>query len=243
LVTVTLRVPVVAPDAIAMFAVSDVALLNVVELTVIPVPENDADAPVTKFVPVIVTLKLVAPWSPELGLVEVTVGAALTVNTPVPVPTPPSGLVTVTLRAPVVAPAAIAMFAVSCVALTNVVELTVIPVPENDADAPVTKFVPVIVTLKLVAPLSPELGLVEVTVGPALTVNTFVPVAVVWSPLVMVTSPAPVVALPAIVIFAVSDVALTNVVELTVIPVPENDADAPLTKPVPVIVTLWLVAP
>jgi hypothetical protein len=196
-------------------------------------------------VPVIVTLKLVAPWSPELGLVEVTVGAALTVNTPVPVPTPPSGLVTVTLRAPVVAPAAIAMFAVSCVALTNVVELTVIPVPENDAASPVplTKLVPVIVTLKLVAPLSPELGLVEVTVGPALTVNTFVPVPTPPSGLVTVTLRVPVVAPDAIVMFAVSDVALTNVVELTVIPVPENDADAPLTKPVPVIVTLWLVAP
>jgi hypothetical protein len=101
---------------------------------------------------VIVTLKLVAPLSPELGLVEVTVGAALTVNTFVPVPAPASGLVTVTLRVPVVAPDAIVMFAVSDVALTNVVELTVIPVPENDADAPLTKPVPVIVTLWLVAP-------------------------------------------------------------------------------------------
>src|ERR1039457_3608465 len=146
MVTVTSPAPVVVPAAIAMFAVNDVALLNVVELTVIPVPENDADAPVTKLVPGIVTLKLVAPWSPELGLVEVTVGAALTANTPVPVPTPASGLVTVTLRAPVVAPAVIAMVAVNDVTLTNVVELTVIPVPENDATSPVplTKFVPVI---------------------------------------------------------------------------------------------------
>ena len=53
----------------------------------------------------------------------------------------------------------------------------------------------------------------------------------------------PVVALPEIVMFAVSDVELTNVVEFTVIPVPENATVAPETKPVPVIVTFWLVAP
>jgi hypothetical protein len=76
----------------------------------------------------------------------------LTVNTPVPVARSPSGFVTVTLPAPVVAPEAIVMFAVKDVALLNVVELTVIPAPENDADAPLTKFVPLIVTLWLVEP-------------------------------------------------------------------------------------------
>ena len=44
-------------------------------------------------------------------------------------------------------------------------------------------------------------------------------------------------------ILAVSCVALTNVVELTVIPVPENAAVAPVSKPVPVMVMVWLVAP
>jgi hypothetical protein len=67
------------------------------------------------------------------------------VNTPVPVATPASGLVTVTLRAPVVAPAVSVMFAVSEVELTNVVEFTVIPVPENAVVAPDWKPVPVIV--------------------------------------------------------------------------------------------------
>ncbi len=43
---------------------------------------------------------------------------------------------------------------------------------------------------------------------------------------------------------AVSVVAFTKVVELTVIPVPENGArPTPLTKPVPVIATSKLVAP
>ena len=70
-----------------------------------------------KPVPVIVTFWLVAPWSQRRGLVEVTVGAALTVKTSVPVPVPASGLVTVTLRAPVVALPAIVMLAVSEVEL------------------------------------------------------------------------------------------------------------------------------
>jgi hypothetical protein len=119
----------------------------------------------------------------------------------------------------------------------------VIPVPENATDAPLTKFVPVIVTLKAVAPLSPALGLVEVTLGPALTVNTPVPVATEWSALVTVTLLAPVVAPAAIVMFAVNDVALTYVVELTATPAAENDTDAPLSKFVPVIVMFWLAAP
>ena len=50
----------------------------------------------------------------------------VTVKTPVPVPLPPSGFVAVTLRAPVVAPAAIVMLAVSDVALVYEVEFTVI---------------------------------------------------------------------------------------------------------------------
>ena len=123
-----------------------------VELTVTPVAENPVLAPLWKPVPVIVTLKLLAPRSPELGPVDVTVGAALTVNTPAPAPTPASGLVIVTLRAPVLAAPEIVMLAVSWVALTNVVELTAIPVPENTVAAPLTKPVPVIVTLKLLAP-------------------------------------------------------------------------------------------
>ena len=41
LLTVIRRLPVAAVGEIEMFTVSDVALLNVVELTVIPVPENE----------------------------------------------------------------------------------------------------------------------------------------------------------------------------------------------------------
>jgi hypothetical protein len=55
--------------------------------------------------------------------------------------------------------------------------------------------------------------------------------------LVTVTLPAPAVAVEAMVRLAVSWVALTNVVEFTVIPLPDNDTVAPLTKPVPATVT------
>ena len=61
-------------------------------------------------------------------------------------PLPASGLVTVTLPAPVAAPEDTVTLAVSEVAETNVVEFTVIPVPENAALAPLTNPVPVIVT-------------------------------------------------------------------------------------------------
>ena len=85
----------------------------------------------------IVTVKLFAPRSPELGLVDVTVATAMTVKMPLPVPIgPPIGLLTVTLPAPTAAVGAIAMFAISVVELENVVELTVIPVAENATVAP-----------------------------------------------------------------------------------------------------------
>jgi hypothetical protein len=171
LVTVTLRVPVVALEASVTFAVSEVAETNVVEFTVIPVPEKAAVAPLTNPVPVIVIDWLEAPWPRELGLVEDTVGPALTVKHPVHEPDCVSGFVTVTFREPVVAFEVSVTFAVSEVAETNVVEFTVIPVPEKDAVAPDTKFVPVIVMFWPDALWPRELGLVDETVGAGSTVT------------------------------------------------------------------------
>jgi hypothetical protein len=54
-VTVTLRVPTVAVELIAMFAVSCVDETNAQEFTVIPAPKLQA-APVWKLFPVIATL-------------------------------------------------------------------------------------------------------------------------------------------------------------------------------------------
>ena len=83
-----------------------------------------------------------------------TVGAALTVKTPVPVAVVPSPLTRVTLRVPVEAAPEMVMLAVSEVELTKVVEFTVIPVPEKEVarGAPVTKFVPEMVMFWLMAP-------------------------------------------------------------------------------------------
>ena len=58
-------------------------------------------------------------------------GPIFTVNAFAVVLVPPSGFTTVMLRAPVAAFAEIVTFAVICVALTNVMELTVMPVPEK----------------------------------------------------------------------------------------------------------------
>ena len=77
-----------------------------------------------KFVPVRVTGTL-APWTPLAGAIAVRVGAAaLTVKTTGAVV--PPVVVTVTLRAPVVAVAAMVNVAVIWVALTTVTLLTVI---------------------------------------------------------------------------------------------------------------------
>ena len=81
---------------------------------------------------------------------EVTVGLALTVKA-LAVPTPASGLVTVTARAPVAAPDSTLTFAVSSVELTKLVDSTVMPAPKDEV-APLTKFAPLIVTVCLLAP-------------------------------------------------------------------------------------------
>jgi hypothetical protein len=215
-----------------------------VELTVIPEFANEITAPDWNPDPLIVMFCPLVPRPRELGLAPVTVGAVVvTEKTPVPVPEPPSVFVTVTFRAPVTAVVAMVTLAVSCVELTNDVELTVIPVPEKDTLAPLAKPVPVIVTFWLVAPCASAFGLAEPTVGAASTVKIPWPVPAPASGLVTVTFRLPVAAVAAMVTLAVSCVELTNDVELTVIPVPEKDTLAPLAKPVPVIVTFWLVAP
>ena len=81
----------------------------------------------------------------------------------------PFGVFAVTVLAPVVAPVAIVNVAVTVSAFTTAMLLTVMPVlPGFIAVVPV-KRVPDRVTLTVV-PRAPELGLIEVSVGP-ITVN------------------------------------------------------------------------
>ncbi len=79
-------------------------------------------------------------------------GLAFTVKQLLHDPLPASGLVTVTLPAPVVALAETVMLAVSEVEDTKVVEFTVIPDAEKAVVAPETNPVPVIVMFWLLAP-------------------------------------------------------------------------------------------
>ena len=98
-----------------------------------PRPENVAAAPVRNPVPLTVMSWPVAPWPRLDGVALVAVGFAFTVKHAVHDPTPASPFVTVTLRGSSVAPPATSIFTVNSVPETNVVELTVIPVPENTA--------------------------------------------------------------------------------------------------------------
>lgn len=106
--------------------------VTAVTVAVTPVPENVTVAPLENPVPAIKMFVVVLLFGSEFGVIEVTVGPVLTVKTPVPVAVPPSPFVTVTLRAPVVAPLVIEMFTLRCVESVKVVEVTVMPVPENE---------------------------------------------------------------------------------------------------------------
>src|ERR1700747_3524963 len=147
-----------------ILAVSGVAELKAQEFTVIPVPKLQV-APLWKLLPLIITLGRFCPCAPELGLTELTVGggggpAAGTEKPLVSAPLCVSGLVTVTLRVPVVALALMEMFAVSCVAELNAQEFTVIPAPKLQV-APLWKLLPAMITLVRFCPCAPELGLTE----------------------------------------------------------------------------------
>jgi hypothetical protein len=112
-----------------------------------------------KLVPAIVTLVPPAR-GPELGLTEVTVGGAMYVYSVLAGLLPP-GVVTTMLTAPA-APAGVVAVMVVAFTTKKVVAATPLKVT---LVAPV-RFVPVIVTLVPPA-TAPELGLTEVTVGPA----------------------------------------------------------------------------
>jgi len=101
----------------------------------------------------------------------VTLGPAATLKHVAHEPEPPSELVTVSVRKPVVAPDSSVMFAVMDVELVKFTELTFTPLPENDTVGMAENPVPVITTSWLVPPCPRELGLALVAVGEAVTVK------------------------------------------------------------------------
>ena len=185
LVTVMLPSPVVAEPEMLMVAVRWLESVNPVVTTLTPAAENDAIAPDWKPVPVMTTARPLAPWAPVFGAAEVTVGWAVTVNTPIPVPVPVSGFVTVMLPRPVVATAETLTVTVSWPELLNVGEpTTVTPVAPNETTAPDWKPVPVMTTVWLAAPWPSLFGVAESTVGRTMTVNGALLPEVRLSPLV-----------------------------------------------------------
>lgn len=237
LLTETARGPLAAESVIVIFVVSCVSLFTVVELIVIPLPKLAVVAPVMKLLPV-KTTSSVCRRLPTTGFTLVSeTGGRPTVKPFVKVAMPPPGpaLVTITSRLPITAFAAIERFTVICVALLIVVELTVMSLPKLTLEIPSIKKSPVNTTFKD-WPCKPRLGALLVNTGAGLfTVKPFVsvsapPPGVVF---VMITSRGPSTALSAIVMFAVSCVALLIVVALTVISLPKLTLVTPAIKLLP----------
>jgi len=190
-----------------ILAVSWVAELNVQEFTVIPAPKLHV-APDWKLDPAKTTDKVLF-CCPLFGVAEVSEGgggggAAVTVKAFAKLPDCGPGLVTVTVRDPVVALKAIEILAVSCVLPSNVQEVTVIPEPKSQV-APLRNAFPVIVALR-VCPWLALAGAMLDTVGGvgAFTVRAVFKVALWLSGLVTLRARKPVGAVAGIVIFAVS---------------------------------------
>lgn len=160
LVTVMLNVPAVAISAAGISAFNCVGLTNVVGRAV---PSKSTTEPETNPVPDTVSVIPGPPGVAFSGEIVAMVGAGLfTVNvTELEVP-PGSGLVTVTAKLPLLAISASGMDAVSCVELVNVV---VRAVPLNLTVEPLTKFVPLIVSVNVDPPASAFAGEIVVMVG------------------------------------------------------------------------------
>jgi hypothetical protein len=156
LVTVTVTAPALPAGVVAVMVV----LFTNTTFVAAPVP-NVTVAPVTKFVPVIVTA--VPPEvDPVFGDTLLTVGIGIYVYPFVRLPLCPPELVTVTVTAPALPAGVVAVIVVPFTTVTFVAAT----VP-NVTVAPATKFVPVIVTA--VPPATgPLLGDTPLTVGDAM---------------------------------------------------------------------------
>jgi hypothetical protein len=230
-VTLTVPGPSVALAAIAKFAVTE-PVLGVMPVTVMPLADVVIPVVVAKLVPVSVTEKL-EPWSPWLGVVEVRVGAGgSTVNPTVLLV--PLGVVTVIVLAPSTALAAIAKFAVTVVAVETNPVTVMSAAPETVTAVAPVRFVPVSVTERAVLPCTPDVGLIDVTVGAGgSTVNATV--LEVPPVVVTLTVPGPSVALAAIAKVAVTEVEVA-VMPLTVMPLADTLIAVVVAKLVPVMV-------
>ena len=204
-----------------------VALTLLIAAAVLP---NKTVAPLAKPLPAMVTT---APpeTPPEDGVIDVTVGgeASMYVNAFGRTPVCPSRFMTTTLTWPGVLNEVVAVIVV---ALTTITFVAAAPPTKTEAGA--VKPVPRIVT-DVPPTAGPVAGVVEVTVSPcgALYVNPFDSVAVWLSGLVTTMSAAPSPCAPVLAVIVAEFTTTTNPAVT-----PPIVTVAPLTKPVPVSVTL-----
>jgi len=172
--TVTDTLAAVAMSVALMAAVSCVALTTVV---VRALPFQFTVEPFTKLLPVTVSVNAAPPATAPAGLKLVSVGAGLLTEkvSAAEVPPPGVGVKTVTGTLPPVAMSAVVMPAVSCVALTNVV---VRALPFQRTVEPLTKLVPVTVSVKAGPPAVALVDDNAVSVGTGLLPTTPVPLTV-----------------------------------------------------------------
>src|SRR5882762_5030078 len=231
--TVTCGVPAAATSAAAMAAVSCVALTKVV---VRAVPFQRRLEPLTKPLPVSVSVKAALPADVLVGDRAARVGDELfTVNVcAAEVPPPGAGVTTVTDAVAAAARSEAGIAAVSCVALTKVV---VRVAPFQRTLEPLTKLLPFRVRVKAAPPTLALEGESDVSEGAGVViVNVWAPEVPPSTPgIVTVTWAVPTAAMSETGIAAVTCVALTRVV---VRAAPFQRTLAPMSNPVPVSVSV-----
>jgi hypothetical protein len=216
-VTVTFLAPPAAPAVNVNVAVTEVSLTTVTALTVTPPPETFTAVVPVNPVPARVT-GTVTPGLPDAGVIDESTGP-LIVNGRVLLA--PAEVTTSMFTLPIAALVVLVKVAVIEVALTKATLVMVKPGTAGVATTvdPAIKFVPVRVTFTDV-PRSSELGVMDVSVGPAAATTVNVTALVVPFGVLTVTFRTLNEAVAEMVKVAVTSVALTAAKLLTVIPPP-----------------------
>ena len=169
-------------------------------------------------------------------------GLAVTVSAPTAWMVPPSGLVSVSVRASAVAVSATVTDTSIEVDETNSTAPSDSPVPEKAAEIPVWNPVPEICTIRFDVPCPSDAGSTDDSAGRAVTDIAASRTCQPPSALVRVSDRRPRAAPVVTVTDRVADVAVMPDTD-AVTPMPENVATMPLWNPEPVTVTSWAVAP
>jgi hypothetical protein len=241
-VTLTFLAPFTAAPVNVKVAVTVVEFTTVTLPTVTPAPLMLTAVVPVRLVPVRVT-ETVVPRIPRIGVIEVRLGAT-TVNAPNRVLVP-AGDVRVIFLAVSAAVPEIVKVAVTVEEFTTTMLLTVMPPPLRVTDVVPVRLLPLKVT-GTARPCVPVFGEIEVSTGTAAGVTVNAPVRMLLVPpgVVTLTFLAVSAALPAIVKVAVTVVALTTAILLTVMPPPVTVTAVAPVRFVPVRVTVgappWL---